>query len=335
VEAFVGTGVPIDVLMKADVAGPVAAPAGTLTVLESPLPGVVSLTNPLDATLGALEESDAELRLRREAELEASGSTTVDAIRAAVQVVETVTETKVYTNRSGAIDSGGRPPKSFEVVVVHGNADGVAQAVWDHRPAGIEPYSATADSGEAIDAEGLTQVVPFSEATSRRLWARVTGTKDSLYAGDAAVKETLEDFTEGELQLVASNGNVIQGRADIADTVYRSKLSSAVVSVPGVVSVVSVELSVDGVAWSNADYQLGEREYLGVAPAERGIREADITRSWRLSRTSKTRSRSCSPSAAWTRPSAPSSTCLAPSWASLGRVAPMSCIAPGSRRVSW
>jgi uncharacterized phage protein gp47/JayE len=277
-EDVVGAGVSVDVLMVADVAGPVAAPPGTLTVLENPPAGLVSITNALAATLGALEESDAELRLRRDAELEATGAGTVDAIRADVQGVPTVTEVKVYTNRTKAVDAQGRPASSFEVVVVHNNADGVAQGIWNSMPAGIEPYSATGSSGVAIDAEGHQQTVPFSDGTPRRLWARITGTKDpTTYVNDQLVKDTVEQFTEGSLTVYSSSGNEFTGEANIGGAVYRSRIATAVSTVPGVISVATVELSTNGTTWTMVDYQLAPREYLGIAPDQRGIRAADVT----------------------------------------------------------
>src|SRR5262249_36114068 len=88
--------------------GPLPAPAGTLTVIDTPVAGLSSVTNAADAILGRNQETDSELRIRREEELRAAGKGTVDAIRALLLEVLNVVQAKVLQNHSGRPGRGGR-----------------------------------------------------------------------------------------------------------------------------------------------------------------------------------------------------------------------------------
>jgi uncharacterized phage protein gp47/JayE len=273
-----GAAADFTVAMVADTAGPVRAPAGQLYVLDAPPAGVNSITNVGDADLGSETEEDADLRVRREQELEGSGSGTDDALRADVRKVDGTTDVSVVSNRTNATDGAGRPAKCVEVSVLGGDDDDIAQAIWANLTQGIEAYSASSDSGTAIDDESNEQVIGFTRPSARRLYARVTLVRDPVtYAGDATVKTTVSDFTSGTLTILASNGNEISGAVKIGGTVYRSKVSAAVQSVPGIIGITSVEFSTDGATWVNADHALAVREYLGTSSTSKGIQTADVT----------------------------------------------------------
>jgi uncharacterized phage protein gp47/JayE len=180
--------------------GPVACNAETLTVIVTPVIGLKSVINPTDAILGTNEDTDAELRERREKELRATGSGTVDAIGADVQDIEVdgakpVLETTVLENDTDAVDGNGLPPHSLEVLVWDGPAadtdnDIIAQTIWDSKGGGIQLVGNT--SGEAVDRLGVTRVVPFSRPDLIPIKIRVTLVKAAKgYVGDDAAKAAL------------------------------------------------------------------------------------------------------------------------------------------------
>lgn len=262
--------------MQADNTGEVRAPSGTLIDLDAPPVGVNSIVNAADADPGTDTEADSALRVRRRQELSDPGQTTQAALRAALSKVTGVTELRVYTNRQSATDGDGRPGKSAEALVLGGDDNEVAQTIFDNLPIGIESYGAGSDSGTAVDDEGNTQTVAFSRPDEHRVYARITGTSEAaLYPGDAAVQEVVADFTDGTLTLELSSGGTISGVVDVGGTLYRSKVSAAVLSIPGIV-VTTIEFSDDGVSWVDADKTLGAREYLGFS-GSRGIDSGDVT----------------------------------------------------------
>jgi hypothetical protein len=264
------------VAMQADTPGPVRAPAGLLSVLDGPPAGVLEIENPADADLGSEQESDGELRLRRIQELAGAGSTTVDATRARLAKLPGVTEVQVYTNRGNAVNALGLPPHSMEAVVLGGTDEDVALTIWGSLPLGIEDFGS--DSLEISDEEGNAQTVHFSRPTGRRLWVRVTiTTNPTSYPGNQAVQQAIADFSDGTMVLTSSSGDIVLGTVEVGGTVYGSKLSAAALSVAGVLSVVSVEISADaGFSAPVVNYQLGTREYLGH-DGSRGIDAADVT----------------------------------------------------------
>lgn len=273
----VTAGPSFSVRMQADTSGPVRALGHTLKNLENPPAGVTAIDNPADADVGQGVEQDPDLRVRQREEASDPGATTTDALFGAISKLEGVDDHRVFTNRTLTPDSAGRPGKSVELIVLGGDDDEIAQTIWGNIAAGIESYSASGDSGAAIDEEGNEQIVPFSRPDDHRVWARITGVKDAdSYAGDDAVKQTVADFTDGSITLVMSNGNEIEGTVEIGGILYRSKIAAAVLTVPGVLGVSMVEFSDDGIAWVDADTQLAAREYLGFS-GSRGIQFADVT----------------------------------------------------------
>lgn len=79
--------------------GPIAVPANSLTEIVTPVSGWVSLTNPQSGITGRNQETDAELRLRREQSLHLLGAATVEAIRSRLlQEVAGVTAVLVFEN---------------------------------------------------------------------------------------------------------------------------------------------------------------------------------------------------------------------------------------------
>ena len=150
-QGYTAGGLPIDittptegVLPQATVGvtaqntGPVQAPAGTLTVIETPVTGWTSVTNPLDADpVGTNLESDIDFRIRRLEELAIAGRATTEAIKSQVLTVDDVTAVVVFENDLFVVDPDDRPPKSVDIVVEGGVIAEIAAKIFDTVAAGI------------------------------------------------------------------------------------------------------------------------------------------------------------------------------------------------------
>lgn len=170
-------------------AGPVQAPANTLTVIATPVVGWSDVNNPQDAILGRNADDDADLFVRREQGLARSGSSGVDQIRADVLAVEDVTSVQVFENVTDFTDANGLPAKSFEVVLwddAGADDDAVAQAIWDSKPGGIQSIGTS--SGTATDANGDPQTMRFSRAAAVLMYVEYDLAPGDGYVGDAAFK---------------------------------------------------------------------------------------------------------------------------------------------------
>lgn len=259
-DAVNGGAVAADVLAEAEAedAGPVVANAGTLTVIATPVVGWTAVTNTLDAELGKLRESDAELRIRREVELRKPGTGTVDAIAVDLESIsyegeEPVLDAHVFENTTMAVDARGLPPKSIEALVLDGLDQAlpdnvIAQAVWNSKAGGIKAYGTTT-TGIALDRTGKPHVVPFTRPEIVPIFIQVEIGFDGLtYAGD----ETLASAIALGMQSKARSEMLIAW----SDVVRYAQ------TVPGVVRVTQVSVvDADSAVFLFTDFQMGLREF--------------------------------------------------------------------------
>lgn len=192
-------GVVSAVRMESEEAGPVRAVAGTLTTIAETVVGFNAVAaDPDDATIGALEESDTELRIRRVTELYRRGSTSVSAIAQDTRQVLDVVTCTVLENDTMSTNGDGLPPKSIEAVVQGGDAQDIRDQILASKAAGIQAYGSV--SGTATDAEGNVHTIAFSRPTDVPIDMQVTfqyltGTyPDTTTAEDAAKEAIKESF---------------------------------------------------------------------------------------------------------------------------------------------
>jgi uncharacterized phage protein gp47/JayE len=181
VTANVGAGV-YSVDFRATTAGPVPANTGKLNVIAGPVTGWSAVSNPTDAILGDPEEDDTQLRIRREASLQATGGSGVDHIRSDLYALadeKDVTDFSayVYENTADFTDSFGRPPHSIECVIYDGlvpglEDDDIAQRIWDSKASGVGTYGSV--DGTATDAAAGTHVVRFNRADLVEIYVDLT-----------------------------------------------------------------------------------------------------------------------------------------------------------------
>lgn len=166
----------VTVAASCTVDGPTAALANTIRTLAAAISGIVGVINEFDAEVGRNDETDAELRARWQDRLTIAGLATPDRIRAAVLAVDAVSFVRVFENESDVVDLDGRPPHCFQVVVLGGVDNAIAQAIWNAKPAGILSYGTNA-SGTAVDSLGTSHTVDFQRPTVRYLWLNIVITE--------------------------------------------------------------------------------------------------------------------------------------------------------------
>ena len=171
--------------------GPIIAPAGSLSEIATPVPGLDSTINPLDATKGRNIESDPELRTRRRRTVSISGDCTIPAIQAKLIEIPDVLSAKVIENETAAPDVDGRPPHSFESIVLGGDDQDIAELIWENKAAGIQTHGSTTVA--YIDTENNSRFVKFSRPTE--IYMHVEVTYD---------KYTEEDFPANAETLIAA-----------------------------------------------------------------------------------------------------------------------------------
>jgi len=202
--------------------GAQVVPVGTLTEIETPVGGWDRVDNLVEGVTGRDRETDAELRARREQSIRVAGAATVEAIRANIrELVAGVTGATVIENTSLTEDAGGRPGKSFELVVSGGDDQEIAQQLWELKPAGIETFGQT----EVVitDSQGFEQLMKFSRPTERFIHVEVelTLTPEETFPSDGAMR-------------VAENILAFGENLDVGEDVFRQRLFRPIYEVPGI-----------------------------------------------------------------------------------------------------
>ena len=226
-------------------------------VIATPVSGLTSVAEIGAAprfTAGVDEETDSELRLRREQSLALAGASTVEAIRADMLTVAGVDTCTVFENPTGQTDAQGLPPNSIEVLVdstaapTYVEAD-VVQQIWDSKPAGTETYGGL--GAYATDSQGNQQSILYSTPSTVRLYVDITLTAatDGSYLGDSEVGNAVEDWATANLR--------------VGQSVYASDIINVVADLAGVVSVSPSSVLVDNLStpvstdWAATARQLG------------------------------------------------------------------------------
>lgn len=151
------------IYVEATVKGEVSAETGSITQIDTTISGLLSVDNLSALIVGRSVETDDELRIRRALSASRVGKATPEAIARAVEALQGVTEAFVIENRTLAVDADGRPPKSYEVVVLGGELQNIADTIWEVGPAGIETHG---DINSTIeDSNGDFHQINFSRPT--------------------------------------------------------------------------------------------------------------------------------------------------------------------------
>jgi uncharacterized phage protein gp47/JayE len=216
--------------------------AGEAITMPNPPTGVTTPSNLLaNSVLGVDEESDADLRTRREAEIARPGSATAEAMRADLLEVAGVDAAFVFENPSGTTDANGLPPYSVECLV-HSQtaptytAQDVVDAIWTGKPAGTETYGSL--SGTATDSTGSTHTINYSTATDVRVYIEMSMSYDSnVHADDAAAK------------LAVQNALSAWALADLTlgEDIYAAMIIEQAMQVAGITNVLPATVEVDDI----------------------------------------------------------------------------------------
>ena len=126
VELVVGSNT---ITLFSDVFGSVEAGANTIINIATFISGVLSVTNPVEATVGQEEEKEDEVRLKRNGSLELPTSSGIVRLYAAITRVNNVTDAIVYENDTDVTDSRGIPAHSLWVVVEGGAITDIAEVM--------------------------------------------------------------------------------------------------------------------------------------------------------------------------------------------------------------
>lgn len=125
-------------LFQSATPGAVLSVPNTITTPVTIVLGVISVNNPTTyVTLGQNEESDFELKIRRQKSVSLSSQGYLDGLLAALENITGMSAVFVYENTTGITDGDGVPSHSIWVITSGtGSPAAIAQAIYTKRNAG-------------------------------------------------------------------------------------------------------------------------------------------------------------------------------------------------------
>ncbi len=236
--------------------GPTVAPAGQVTQITVPGPGNPSaVTNPFDAVLGSVIESDAAFRVRSEKEIGRSGSGTYRAVYADLIALRNddgsspVRSVTIIENGTSTDGVNGLPAHSYQILLWDGPGQdaqnaAVFEVLLNNKVPGI----------------GQSLVRPTQKKTEIDLQLVTT----TGYAGNDAVRAAIVAYFDVEV--------TPRGADAFSGFVAWSKIAEAALTVEGVDRVDQITISIAGQSTVvNSNSQPGEREVAVIEDS------ADIT----------------------------------------------------------
>ena len=172
-------------------AGPVAAAIGDINKINTPTYGWTSVTNTVQANVGTLTETDADLRKRQALSVSLPSQSMLSGTRAAIATLDNVTRLAVYENDTDSatvsVDNPyGLPAHSVTCVVEGGEADDIAEQILYHK--GVGCYTNGTTSVTVEDSSGYQNTIRFYRPTYDDLEINVTLIP---YAGYVSTMETM------------------------------------------------------------------------------------------------------------------------------------------------
>lgn len=168
-------------------------PGATLTTVNTittPITivlGVTAINNPTTyTTLGTNEETDAELKVRRQKSVTLASQGYLAGLVAALESTEGVTDAIVRENVTSTTDGDGIPGHSIWVIVDGSATDlDIATAIYRKRNAGAGMYGAVSYFIDQVD--GTTFEIKWDVVTSQNLFIKFTATSlDGVNSPDIA-----------------------------------------------------------------------------------------------------------------------------------------------------
>lgn len=229
-----GTGA-VDVEAQSADKGPIIGAARDIIQIDQPYGGWSGVINVLDAHIGYDDQNDESLRISRDEELGQAGTSTADAIRAALLSITGVTAVTVFHNDTDTTDGDGVTPHSIEALVQGGDDADIGAVLLQQVAAGINTVGNVTTT--PLDSQGVAQTIRFSRPAVYNIGVTITLIKQPNVSSDTTTYPL-----DGDAQVKAAI--VAYGNAQKAGrNVVSSALMAQAFKVAGVLEVSSVLIS--------------------------------------------------------------------------------------------
>tara|TARA_R110000822_G_scaffold84867_3_gene199022 strand:- start:5841 stop:7016 length:1176 start_codon:yes stop_codon:yes gene_type:complete len=194
------TGSPITVNATCNVNGPVAAAIGTITNIDTPITGWDSVTNLASAVEGTDEETDIQLRSRRAKSVGRTSQNLISSLAGELLSITGVTQLIILVNDTDSTDANGLDPHSFELAIIGGADQDIAEAIFLKKPVGIGTNGNTTIA--VLDSQSISHNMKFERPPQITIYVDVTidATTDYPVDGDDQIKQNIIDYANGVFQ---------------------------------------------------------------------------------------------------------------------------------------
>lgn len=223
---------------RAKTLGQVETTINTITTQTTIVLGVTSVNNPSAALeVGQNEETDAELRTRRQQSV-ANGSTGyLNGLLGAVLELDGVTDAKVYENVTGSTDADGIPAHGFWLIAEGGANTDIANEIYGRKSFGSNMKGIV--EVDITTASGGTFTAKFDRPTAADLYIKfdIQGTVSGATFDETGIKQYIVD-------------NLNYNIGDFAETSRVTEIASqAIITTGGKGVPLNAQVSDDGIAW--------------------------------------------------------------------------------------
>lgn len=151
--------ITLNVSAQCETLGAIEAPINTITKINTPQKGWLSVTNKVVAVVGAPIETDEQLRQRQSVSVAYPSQNMLDSTIAGIANIIGVTRYKVYDNDTNKTDTNGIPGHSIAAVVEGGLDYDIAEQIYLRKGPGGGTYGDVRINYVNID--GLSNYVYF------------------------------------------------------------------------------------------------------------------------------------------------------------------------------
>jgi uncharacterized phage protein gp47/JayE len=251
-------GGTFDVSFEAEEAGATTVAIGQLDQIAEPVDGWTAGDNLVAGDTGTQREEDDELRLKREAELEAQGSTNVDSIRADLLRVENVVDAVVTENDEDYVVNGLKPHSVYCILRGGASAD-IAQSIFDTKAAGINTNGS--ESAVVKDSQGFDHTMYWDNAIEKVIHTKTTIETDPL----------VFDISQGPTDIKTNIVDYYNSLGIGNDVIY-DQVKCAIFKVPGVKKVVTLKIGFVDPPTGTGDLAIAHDEF-----ASGDVANVDVT----------------------------------------------------------
>lgn len=223
------------------VIGPTQAEPGTITRIVDVVGGLTGVTNPEPATMGANQELDDSLRVKRSAAVGRQGSNQVDSLYGEIFSVDGVRRVKVYVNSTNSATVSdenpfGIPARSVAVIVDGGAVSEIATAIYLKIMPGTPQYQAATPVTYEVQSQTYPankKIIKYSTPNYVDMVVVLVVKDDGTLPDDADIRiqEAFIEFVSGGL-VPAGVGFKVSG-FDIGESVPYSTMFTPVNKVIG------------------------------------------------------------------------------------------------------